>query len=38
MEEAKKLVEKIAKFNNVDIEEVLPLLTRFPPLMFKLKL
>jgi hypothetical protein len=25
MEEAKKLVEKIAKFNNVDIEEVLPL-------------
>jgi hypothetical protein len=26
MEEAKKLVEKIANFNNVDIEEVLPLL------------
>jgi hypothetical protein len=26
MEEANKLVEKIAKFNNVDIEEVLPLL------------
>lgn len=28
MEEAKKLVERIAKFNNVDIEEVLPLLIK----------
>lgn len=28
MEEAKKLVDKIAKFNKVDIDEVLPLLTQ----------
>lgn len=28
MEEAEKLVDKIAKFNKVDIDEVLPLLTQ----------